>query len=164
MRSTLLTAICLLLLFGVESARLLRGAQAAQGRAASARPSDARTPDARGGEAQIAQGRYLVEEVAKCSECHTPRDSDMQLQRSQWLQGAPIWIQPSRHVENWAQFAPSLAGLPGYSDEQMTRVLEMGQAANGRAIQPPMHIYHLNHTDAQAIVAYLRSLPSPTAR
>lgn len=159
MRSTLLMAICLLLIFGAESARLLRGAQGTQARA-----SDARTAGARAGDTQIAQGRYLVEEVAKCSECHTPRDADMQLERSQWLQGAPIWIQPSRHVENWAQFAPSLAGLPGYSDEQMQRVLEMGLAANGSAIQPPMHIYHLNHADAQAVVAYLRSLPTPTAR
>ena len=149
MRSTLLTAICLSLIFGAQSARVLRGAQNTQLRVA---------------DAPVARGRYLVEEVAKCSECHTPRDADMQLERSQWLQGAPIWIQPSRHVENWAQFAPSLAGLPGYSDEQMERVLEMGQAANGRAIQPPMHVYHLNHADAQAIVAYLRSLPTPTAR
>ena len=149
MRTTLLTATCLLLIFGALSARLLRGAQNAP-----TRPADTST----------ARGRYLVEEVAKCSECHTPRDADMQLERSQWLQGGPIWIQPSRHIENWAQFAPSLAGLPGYSDEQMERVLEMGQAANGRAIQPPMHIYHLNHADAQAIVAYLRSLPTPTAR
>ena len=153
-QSTLLTATCLLLVFGAESARVLRGAQSAPGRAVDARPADT----------QLAHGRYLVEEVAKCSECHTPRDADMQLERSQWLQGAPIWIQPSRHIENWAQFAPSLAGLPGYSDEQMERVLEMGLAANGRAIQPPMHIYHLNHDDAQAIVAYLRSLPTPTAR
>lgn len=154
MQTTLFMVICLLLIFGAQSARLLRGAQKTQ----------ARSADARSGDTEIARGRYLVEEVAKCSECHTPRDADMQLDRSQWLQGAPIWIQPSRHVENWAQFAPSLAGLPGYSDEQMQRVLEMGLAANGRAIQPPMHIYHLNHADAQAIVAYLRSLATPTAR
>ena len=154
MRSTLLTAICLVLIFGAQSARVLSGAQNTQTRATDTRAADT----------QLARGRYLVEEVAKCSECHTPRDADMQLERSQWLQGAPIWIQPSRHIENWAQFAPSLAGLPGYSDEQMERVLEMGQAASGRAIQPPMHVYHLNHADAQAIVAYLRSLPTPTAR
>jgi mono/diheme cytochrome c family protein len=147
MRSTLLTAFCLLLIFGVQSSRIVSGAQTqTQNRAAD-------TP--------LARGRYLVEEVAKCSECHTPRDADMQLERSQWLQGAPIWIQPSRHVDNWAQFAPALSGLP-YSDEQMERVLEMGQGANGHTIQPPMHIYHLNHADAQAIIAYLRSLPSPT--
>jgi len=153
MRSTLLTAICLLLVFGAESARVLRGAQNTQARA-----SDVRSNDARPADNQIARGRYLVEE------CHTPRDASMQLESSQWLQGAPIWIQPVRPVPNWAQFAPSLAGLPGYSDEQMEHVLEQGLSANGRSIQPPMHIYHLNHADAQAIVAYLRSLPTPTSR
>ena len=137
----------IIVVLGFDSARFLLGS-----------PQRGQTPD------QVQRGKYLVEEVAKCSECHTPRDADMQLEHAQWLQGAPIWIQPSRHIENWAQFAPSLAGLPGYSDEQMERVLEMGQAANGRAIQPPMHVYHLNHADAQAIVAYLRSLPTPTAR
>jgi hypothetical protein len=42
----------------------------------------------------------------------------------------------------------------------MERVLEMGQGAGPTPIQPPMHIYHMNHADAQAIIAYLRSLPS----
>lgn len=31
---------------------------------------------------QIDRGRYLVEEVAKCPECHTPRDANFQLDRS----------------------------------------------------------------------------------
>jgi mono/diheme cytochrome c family protein len=112
-------------------------------------------------ESQAVRGRYLVEEIAKCSECHTPRDANNQLDRSRWLQGASIWINPVHAIPDWAQFAPPLAGLPGLSDEQMERVLEKGQAANGRAIQPPMHIYHLNHADAQAVIAYLHSLPSP---
>lgn len=118
----------------------------------------------RTGESPATRGRYLVEEVAKCAECHTPRDANNELDRSQWLQGAPIWIESVRHVPNWAQFAPALAGLPGLSDEQMERVLEKGQSANGREIQPPMHLYHLNRADAQAVIAYLRSLPSPASR
>jgi len=48
--------------------------------------------------------------------------------------------------------------LPSLSDVQTQRVLEMGQSASGREIQPPMHLYHLTHADAQAIIAYLRSL------
>lgn len=147
MRSILLAAFSLLLFLGARSSVIVSGAQ--------------NTPT-RNADIGVSRGRYLVEEVAKCSECHTPRDTDDQLDRSRWLQGAPIWIQPVRRAPNWAQFAPSLAGLPGFSDQQMQRVLEMGEGANGVAIQPPMHIYHLDHADAQAIVAYLRSLPSPT--
>jgi mono/diheme cytochrome c family protein len=148
MRATLLSILLVLLFLAARSSVIVSGAQNAASRTAE-------TPAAR--------GRYLVEEVAKCSECHTPRDADNQLDRSRWLQGAAIWIEPVRHMSDWAQFAPPLAGLPGLSDEQMERVLEMGKAANGREIQPPMHLYHLNHGDAQAVIAYLRSLPSPAS-
>jgi hypothetical protein len=41
----------------------------------------------------------------------------------------------------------------------MAMVLEKGLQPNGRAIRPPMHVYHMNHEDAAAIVAYLKSLP-----
>jgi hypothetical protein len=29
----------------------------------------------------------------------------------------------------------------------------------GEALRPPMHTYHMAHDDAQAIIAYLRTLP-----
>lgn len=155
MRKTLLAVFSLLLFLAARSAVIVTGAESARiGQKAPARISDS----------EAGRGRYLVEEVAKCSECHTPRDAQNELDRSRWLQGASIWIEPVHNVSNWAQFAPSLAGLPGLSDEQMERVLEKGQAANGREIQPPMHLYHLNHADAQAVIAYLRSLPAATTR
>jgi mono/diheme cytochrome c family protein len=149
MRSTLLIAFSLFLLLGLQPSRGAGQSQRTQVRSADT--------------AALDHGRYLVEEVAKCTECHTPRDADNQLDRSRWLQGAPIWIQSVRLTPNWAQFAPSLAGLPGLSDEQMQRVLEQGLGADGHQIQPPMHVYHLVHGDAQAIIAYLRSLPTPVA-
>ena len=115
---------------------------------------------AAGGGADIQRGKYLVEEVAKCTECHTPRDSQGQLDREHWLQGAPIWITPVHATPQWAERAPALAGFPAYSNEDGVDILEKGMGANGEAIRPPMHIYHLKHEDAVAIIAYLRSLPS----
>jgi mono/diheme cytochrome c family protein len=108
-------------------------------------------------EDEIAQGRYLVEEVARCSDCHTPRDSNGVLDRSRWLQGAPVWIMPTQSKEIWASHAPNLASFP-YSDQQAQDILERGIGPNGIRIQAPMHAYHLHHTDAVAIIAYLRSL------
>ena len=155
MRASFLAACSLVFFLAARSSVIVGGAQSNQ----SPQRSQAQTNDGEAG-----RGRYLVEEVAKCSECHTPRDAENQLDRARWLQGAAIWIEPVRHVSNWAQFAPPLAGLPGLSDEQMERVLERGESANGREIQPPMHVYHLNHADAQAVIAYLRSLPTATSR
>ncbi len=108
----------------------------------------------------VERGRYLVEDVAMCQECHTPRDSNGELDHSRWLEGAPIWIMPVHSTSNWAMRAPGLAGFQGFTDEQGEMVLEKGLDPNGLPIQPPMHIYHMNHADAQAIIAYLRSLPS----
>jgi mono/diheme cytochrome c family protein len=108
----------------------------------------------------ITRGKYLVEEVAKCSECHTPRDAQGQLESSRWLQGAPTWIAPVRPTTNWAYNAPALAGFRAYSDADAVNILEKGRGPNGADLRPPMHIYHMSHEDALAIVAYLRSLPS----
>lgn len=112
-----------------------------------------------GDKAEIERGRYLVEEVAKCPECHTPRDANGELKQNAWLRGAPTWIRPVAPIPNWADRAPSLAGFPSFTEEQGERILEQGTGPEGESIRPPMHIYHLKHEDAHAIIAYLRSLP-----
>ena len=109
---------------------------------------------------EIEHGRYLVEEVAKCPECHTPRKPDGGLDEAAWLRGAPIWIRPVAAIANWADRAPALAGLPGFTDAQAEKVLEDGTGPNGEPLRPPMHIYHMSPPDARAIVAYLKSLPA----
>lgn len=107
---------------------------------------------------EIERGRYLVEEVAKCPECHTPRNSRGDLDHQAWLQGSTIWIMPVRPTPNWADHAPALAGLPSFTEEEAERVLEKGMGPEGEALRPPMHIYHMHHEDAKAIIAYLKSL------
>ena len=110
-------------------------------------------------ENEVARGKYLVEEVAKCTECHTPRDAQGNLLTHEWLRGAPIWIMPVRPIPNWADTAPPLAGLPSLTESQVATVLEKGTGPEGEVLRPPMHIYHMRHADAQAIIAYLKSLP-----
>jgi mono/diheme cytochrome c family protein len=115
-------------------------------------------------QSQIEHGRYLVEDVGMCEECHTPRDDNGNLDESRRLQGAAIWITPVHPTTNWAMRAPALAGFPGFSEAQGEQILENGVGPNGLAIQPPMHIYHMTPADAQAVIAYLRSLPSAYPR
>jgi mono/diheme cytochrome c family protein len=114
-------------------------------------------PSAPSKEDEIERGQYLVVEVARCPDCHTPRDSEGRLDRSHWLQGAPIWMTSVQTKQPWASHAPALAHFP-YSDQQGQDVLERGIGTNGNPILPPMHAYHLRHEDAVAIIAYLRSL------
>ena len=110
--------------------------------------------------AEVERGRYLVEEVAKCPECHTPRKPNGELDAAAWLRGAPIWIKPVAPIGNWADSAPALAGLPSFTEAQAEKVLEDGTGPNGEDLRPPMHIYHMAPADARAIVAYLKSLPN----
>jgi len=123
------------------------------------RASEQKAPDQKSGNSmQIERGKYLVEEVAKCAECHTPRDGAGNLRGEAWLQGAPIWIMPVAHIPNWADQTPPLAGLPSFTHTQMERVLEKGVGPEGEVLRPPMHTYHMHADDARAIIAYLESL------
>jgi Cytochrome c len=108
---------------------------------------------------EIERGKYLVEEVAKCAECHTPRNERGELRQDAWLAGASIWIRPVAPIQNWADHAPTLAGWPSFTEEQGERILEKGTGPEGEELRPPMHIYHMKHEDAKAIIAYLKSLP-----
>src|SRR5258708_23828655 len=102
--------------------------------------------------ADVERGRYLVEEVAKCSECHTPRKPNGELDEAAWLRGAPIWIQPVARVPNSADRAPALAGLPSFTDVQAEQTLKDGPGPNGEELHPPMHIYHPFPAAAPAIL------------
>ena len=58
----------------------------------------------------------------------------------------------------WALKAPAIAGLPGYTEEQGIRLLKEGLTRDDRRPDPPMPQYRLSRSDAQAVVAYLKSL------
>jgi mono/diheme cytochrome c family protein len=117
---------------------------------------DAGAPPA--GPALIARGQYLVEGIGMCGDCHSPRNSKGEFDRSQWLQGELIGFKPD-HPMPFAAIAPPIAGLPGYAtDAAAERFLETGTNAAGRLAMAPMPQFRFNHEDAVAVVAYLRSL------
>jgi mono/diheme cytochrome c family protein len=107
---------------------------------------------------RIERGRYLVEEVGQCGECHTPRDEQGRLDRSRWLKGATVWFRPIRPVSDWAYTAPAIAGLGSFTGDQVRQVLQKGLGPQGNPVRQPMHRYNLKPDDAEAIVAYLQSL------
>ena len=111
---------------------------------------------------QIERGRYLVEEVAKCGECHTPADEKGELDRSQWLKGATLNFAPVRPVEKWHKAAPDLTSsgrlFERWGEKGLTTFLTTGKGPSGRPAGPPMPTYHMKQDDAEAMVAYLKSL------
>ena len=106
----------------------------------------------------MARGEYIVNNVAVCGQCHTPRDSQGRLIRSHWLEGAPVWFQPSAHTSDWPLKAPRIAGSPPASEADMVKLLTTGIWKDGRRLRPPMPQFRMTREDAEAVVAYLKSL------
>ena len=110
----------------------------------------------------VAYGKYLVEEVGKCQECHTPRTQTGELDKSKWLKGATLDFQPEHETEAWIKLAPDLTPssdlFARWHERGLVSFLETGVGPTGHPSRPPMPAYRLRPHDAEAIVAYLKSL------
>jgi mono/diheme cytochrome c family protein len=106
----------------------------------------------------IERGKYIVEGVAGCGYCHTPRDQDGNPERTKWLAGTPVFYEPAQPVPGWPITAPRLAGLPPGSDAQLITLLTTSIARTGQVPRWPMPRFHMTRTDAEAVVAYLKSI------
>ena len=56
----------------------------------------------------VARGQYIVEDVAYCTNCHTPRLANGELDRTKWLEGGPLFWQPAHHLPDFPQLAANL--------------------------------------------------------
>ena len=111
------------------------------------------------GDDLVSRGKYIVEDVAMCVECHTPRDDKGRLIETENLMGAPVpVIAPAYPQMKWAVRAPAIAGLIGYTEQEGVRLLTSGETRDGRVPDPPMPPFRMSVRDAEAVVAYLKSL------
>ena len=108
--------------------------------------------------ATLARGKYLVEDIGLCGDCHTPHNEKGEPIKEKWLQGAPLDFKPTTPMPVWADQAVNIAGLPGWDKDAAIKFMMTGFAQNGLPARPPMPQYHFNLQDAQAVVAYLKSL------
>lgn len=110
----------------------------------------------------VERGKYLVEEVAKCQDCHSPKDEKGEPDKARWLKGSTLDFQPVKPVEGWHTTAPDLTSTgrlwKRWGEEKITRFLITGVGPSGHAADAPMPAYRLREDDAKAIVAYLGSL------
>jgi len=111
-----------------------------------------------GSSPDVSRGKYLVEGVAMCGECHTPHDSSGNPDRTRWLQGASVPYLPARPDADWPINAPRIGGTPPASDADMIKLLTTGIWTNGNRLRAPMPQFRLDRSDAEAVVAYLKSV------
>lgn len=113
-------------------------------------------------DAKVERGAYLMNAVAACGNCHTPfgpQGPDMSAKLSGRL------VEDAAH---WTVYAPNLTpdvetGIGGWSDAELIRAIREGVRPDGTVIGPPMPIglYRgISDADAEAMVAYLRTLPA----
>ena len=111
---------------------------------------------------EAVRGKYLVEEVAKCQDCHTPRTENGEFDRTKWLKGAALDIQPIHEMKGWHKTAPDITAggrlWERWGEAGLTKFLETGLGPRGNKADPPMPTYKLRPDDAKAIVEYLKTL------
>jgi mono/diheme cytochrome c family protein len=116
---------------------------------------------AAGAETPAERGRYLVETIAGCGNCHTPRGPGGVFAADKHMAGGFVFDEkPFRAVAS--NITPDKeTGIGGWTDAQIAKAIREGIRPDGSLIGPPMpfELYRrLSDTDLNAIVAYLRTL------
>ena len=113
---------------------------------------------------RLARGKYLVEHVAVCVDCHSKRDWDKfsgPIVPGTEGQGGEVFDskQGVRGVVYGTNITP--AGIGHWSESELLRAMTIGVSKEGRVLFPvmPYRSYqHLTKADAGAIITYLRTL------
>lgn len=104
------------------------------------------------------RGRYLVEALSHCGECHTPRNALGGLDRSAWLAGAPM-------PDGKGKVPNITPAKLTWSDKDILTYLTTGATpdfdfAGGAMAEVVDNLSHLPEADVAAIVAYLKTVPA----
>ncbi len=113
--------------------------------------------------AVVARGKYLVT-IASCHDCHTPGYFLGKPDMARYLGGSDVGFElPGLGVFLGPNLTPDKeTGLGNWTDAQVLAALQTGVRPDGRVLAPimPWHAFaSLAKQDAEAIVAFLRSVP-----
>jgi mono/diheme cytochrome c family protein len=114
-------------------------------------------------DAAVARGKYLVT-LGGCQDCHTPGHFFGKPDMARALGGSEVGFEiPGLGTFYGPNLTPDKeTGLGGWTDAQVMAALQTGTRPDGRMLAPIMPwraLATLTREDAQAVVAYLRSLP-----
>jgi mono/diheme cytochrome c family protein len=114
-------------------------------------------------DAQIQRGKYLVS-ITGCSDCHTPGGMLGQPDMARYLGGSDVGFAiPGAGIYLGPNLTPDKdTGLGAWSNDQIITALRTGKRPDGRMLSEVMPFpgfSHLSDEDAQAIAAFLKSLP-----
>ncbi|HEY0156050.1 MAG TPA: c-type cytochrome [Thermoanaerobaculia bacterium] len=115
---------------------------------------------------RVARGKYLVNHVAICFDCHSERTLAYGMPFKPGQEGVRgfVWNNTTAFpgVLAAANITPDReTGIGAWTDGEIVRAMREGVNREGEALFPIMpypHLRHLSDEDAYAIVAYLRTL------
>jgi mono/diheme cytochrome c family protein len=112
---------------------------------------------------RAARGKYLMESVVACGNCHMQRGPDGQPLADKGLSGGMAFDEPKAFHAVAANITPDAeTGIGRWTDAQLAKAIREGVRPDGSLIGPPMPIgFYRNMSDADlaAIVSYLRAQP-----
>jgi mono/diheme cytochrome c family protein len=115
-------------------------------------------------QASIERGRYLVEGILTCGNCHSPRGPGGVIDAARLYSGGPqTWDEPAFTVKG-TNITPDVeTGIGSWSATDIKRAMQAGVRPNGSQLAPimPSHFYKVfTPADLDAVVGYLRSVPA----
>lgn len=110
---------------------------------------------------KLERGRYLVEALGHCAECHTPRNFLGGLKTEQWLAGGPA-PEGEGKIPN---ITPDSSGIGSWSEGDIVYYLESGftpdfDSVGGTMTSVQQNMAKLPKEDLEAIAAYLKAVPA----
>ena len=113
---------------------------------------------------QLARGKYLVEHVAVCIDCHSQRDWDKfsgPIVAGTEGQGGEVF--DSRHGVLGVVYGTNItpAGIGHWTEDELVKAITVGVSKDGRVLFPVMpyrNYRHLTRNDAAAVLSYVRTL------
>jgi mono/diheme cytochrome c family protein len=105
----------------------------------------------------VARGEYITTKLAMCVQCHSGRDDAGNILEAEKFHGGALPVLSPFPAKTFALRAPNIAGLVGFTDEQIISLLTTGKMEGRDAPRPPMPPFRMSLQDAQAVVAYLRT-------
>jgi mono/diheme cytochrome c family protein len=116
----------------------------------------------------VARGQYLVNVVAACSDCHTPRTEQGGFDQTKLLSGVDCFVDAVPADANagclsTGNLTNHETGLRNRSDAEIKDMILNGRRPDGKFLHPIMPYWvlgNMNAADADAIVAYLRTVPA----
>ncbi len=113
-------------------------------------------------ETPLERGRYLMESIVACGNCHTPMGPDGPIAGRELAGGTEF--HEGFGIARTPNITPDAeTGIGSWTDAQVIAAVREGKRPDGTIIGPPMPIalYRgISDSDAAAIVAYLRQVPA----